>query len=398
MDDLITADIAAVQSISAVPVIMRVLAETTGLRFVCVARVTPESWTTCAVLDSIGFGLNPGDELDIATTICNEVRANNAAVIIDKVSTDKIYHNHPTPEKYGFESYFSIPIYRAGGEFFGTLCGLDSRPAHLSTPKIRDTLFLFADLISRQLEAENRLTASDSALRDERETSELREQFIAVLGHDLRTPLSSIVFGVEVLKQLSIGEKANTIVQRIERSGRRITSLVDDVMDFTRGRMGGGMPLALRESSELGSHLHHVIEEIKSAHGNRIIRVDIELDGSVFCDQDRIAQLLSNLLLNALVHGQLDKPVAVSASRVNSLLTITVSNAGPPIPTETMSRLFQPFWRGTGEKKSAGLGLGLYIASEIARSHNGTLGVISDTEATTFTFTTNLARNPATAP
>jgi signal transduction histidine kinase len=387
MTYLTAADVAAVQSISAVPAILRVVAETTGMRFVCIARVAPDSWTTCAVLDQLGFGLQPGDALDVATTLCDEVRAGGALIVMDKASEDAVYCTHPTPRMYGFESYISVPVHRANGEFFGTLCGFDPLPAQLSDPKIVDTLVLFAELISRQLEDERRLTESESALLNERETSELREQFIAVLGHDLRTPLSAILTGSELLQRLSLDQKALAVVERIHRSGKRISSLVDDVLDFTRGRMGRGIPLNASETRELEPHLRHVVAEVADVHAHRAIVSDIEFDELVFCDPRRIAQLLSNLLVNALIYGAPDQPVKVFARSQNGGIVLSVSNAGTPITPDTMSQLFQPYWRGANPSASGGLGLGLYIASEIARSHGGTLGVASSEEITTFTFT-----------
>lgn len=386
MEYLTAADIDAVQSISAVPTILRVVAETTGLGFVCIARVTGDSWTTCAVLDQVGFGLQPGDALDVATTLCNQVRAEDALIVIDQASEDPVYRTHPTPRQYGFESYISVPVYRSNGDFFGTLCGLDRRPAQLSNPRILDTLRLFAELISRQLEDESRMSASETALLNERESSELREQFIAVLGHDLRTPLSSILTGAELLQRLPLEPKARSIVERIKRSGRRMSSLVDDVVDFTRGRMGGGIALDASDTTELGQHLRHVVAELTDVHAGRAIESDIALDDTVFCDPKRIAQMLSNLLVNALTHGAQDRPVQVVARSEGGGIFLSVTNAGMPIGPEKMAQLFQPFRRGTNASTSGGLGLGLYIASEIARSHGGTLSVTSTEDATTFSF------------
>jgi signal transduction histidine kinase len=379
-------DVGAVQSISAVPTILRMVAETTGMRFVCVARVDADSWTSCAVLDEIGFGLEPGGVLDVATTLCDEVRAGDSLIVIDHASKDPVYCDHPTPKLYGFESYISVPVRRANGEFFGTLCALDPRPAQVSNPKVVDTLLLLADLISRQLEDEQRLSESESALLSERETAELREQFIAVLGHDLRTPLSSIMTGTELLRRLPLDQKALAVVERIGRSGRRMSSLVDDVVDFTRGRMGGGIPMNATETHEFEQQVRHVIAELQDLHPERSIVSDIAFDGSVFCDTKRIAQLLSNLLVNALNYGAADQPVRVVARNPERGLFLSVSNAGTPITEEKMFALFQPFRRGKNASMNGGLGLGLYIASEIARSHGGVLSVTSSDEATTFTF------------
>jgi signal transduction histidine kinase len=386
MKSSIAADIAAIQSIGAVPTILQAVIEMTGLRFACIARVTGDSWTTCAVLDKIGFGLKPGEQLDVATTLCSEVRDSRMPIVIDKASTDSHYCTHLTPQMYGFESYISFPLTRADGEYFGTLCALDPVPATLSNVKNITTLALFADLISLQLETEKKLDESRTALLDELETAELREQFVAVLGHDLRTPLASIIAGSDVLLARPLDKASISIVKRIQRSGLRISRLVDDVLDFTRGRIGGGIPLNLCEAKALNQDMLHVIAELKEGFPERVIECEMRIGESVFCDPGRVAQLLSNLVTNALVHGSVDTPVRVTASSLNRVFVLSVTNQGVPIPPDTVPRLFQPFSRGSVKGPEGGLGLGLYIASEIARSHGGSLDVVSSPEGTTFSF------------
>lgn len=380
-------DVALVQSIAAVPKIMRVIAESTGLRFVCVARVTDQSWTSCALLDRLGFGLVPGSDLVLSSTLCDTVREQRASIVIDNVSTSAVYHDHPTPKQYGFESYFSIPLYWQNGEFFGTLCGLDPAPNELSARKVIDSLHLYAELISLQLDTEKRVILSEDALQKERETAELREQFIAVLGHDLRTPLSSIINGAELIKLISPLEKVSGVADRILRSGNRIAHLVDDLMDFARGRLGGGIPLAMTSAVDIGVQLRHAVAELESNHPGRAINTEIDVPQQLRCDPDRLTQLLSNLLVNALTHGDPQTAVDVIAHCRAGVLLISVSNQGIPIRPDILQRLFQPFWRGTEATPGiSGLGLGLYIASQIAKSHKGELIVDSTEECTIFRF------------
>jgi signal transduction histidine kinase len=386
-------DLSAIARISSVPSILRVVSEMTGLRFVTIARVTKESWTACAVLDKIDFGLGVGGELDVTTTLCSEVRDCRRPIVIDQATADARYRDHRTPKMYGFESYIAVPIFRASGEYFGNLCALDPLPAKVSEPKVVSMLELFAQLISSQLEAEEQYGQREMALLNERETAELREQFIAVLGHDLRTPLSAILHGAEALRRIAPDPRAAPILERVRRSCGRISQLVDDVLDFARGRLGGGIPLAVREVKTLGDDLRHVVAELESAYPGRAINAAIDITASVFCDRARVAQLLSNLLANALTHGAPDTPVAVTAATRDGAFSLSVTNQGTPIPAETRSRLFQPYWRATKGAAQGGLGLGLYIAAEIARSHGGTLDVNSSAAGTTFTF-----RIPATTP
>src|ERR1700674_1587354 len=126
------ADIAAVQRIDAVPRILEVVCQSTGMGFAAVARVTDERWICCAVLDQIDFGLKPGGELKVETTICHEIRQSREPVIINNVAEDEAWCKHETPARYGFQSYISVPIILADGSFFGTLCAIDPRPARLT--------------------------------------------------------------------------------------------------------------------------------------------------------------------------------------------------------------------------------------------------------------------------
>lgn len=380
-------DIAAVQANKTLPAILQAVAETTGMGFVCVARVTDDSWTTCSVLDNLGFGLKPGDDLDVATTLCREVRAANAPVIIDHVDEDVTYRDHPTPKMYGFKSYISIPLHRADGEFFGTLCGLDPRPTDVSNAKTQSLMRHFIDMISQQLEAEQRYDENTLALADERKTAELREQFIAVLGHDLRTPLSAILTGTSILLTGSLDARQRSVILSMQRSGQRISRLVDDVLDFARGRLGERIVLDVVATSTLQNDLQQVVDELRGAHAHR--RIDWKLTplGTIVCSPDRISQLLSNLLTNALHYSPVDTPVSVEARISNSEFVLTVTNQGPPIPPETLSHLFQPYWRAASKTPDGGLGLGLYIATEIAHAHKGRLNVSSVNEAIVFTFT-----------
>jgi GAF domain-containing protein len=136
LDAAITADIASIARIDAIASILEIVCRTTGMGFSAVARVTQERWVACAVRDEIAFGLLPGGELSVKTTICDEIRASGRPVIIDHVAEDENFCAHPAPAMYGFQSYISMPIFRPNGAFFGTLCALDPRPAKLNRSEI----------------------------------------------------------------------------------------------------------------------------------------------------------------------------------------------------------------------------------------------------------------------
>ena len=381
----IAEDIAAIARMEAVPRLLKVLCESTGMGFAAVARVTDEQWVTCAVEDRVGFGLVPGAELPLQSTLCHDVRSTDSPIFIDHASQDDQFRNHHTPRIYQIESYASVPIKLSSGEYFGNLCAIDAHPHKVREPKVIAMFELFAQLIGLQLESDRQRERTESALLDEREAGELREQFIAVLGHDLRNPLAAIAMGATLLRRKADDPAAATMAaQRIERSARRMSRLIDDVLDFARGRLGSGIGVALSETSGLGKALEAVTAELREAHPERRIVSDIAVDGVLRCDADRIQQLLSNLLANALSHGLASAPVQVKAWLEGPDVVIAVHNEGDPIPADRIDKVFAPFWRRTAARE--GLGLGLYICAQIARSHGGTVTVRSSAEeGTTFT-------------
>lgn len=379
-------DLAAIAGIDVVPTILEVICRTTGLRFSAVARVTEDRWIACAVRDELQFGLQTGGELKLETTICNEIRQSGQLVAIDDVSEDAAYCRHPTAEKYGFQSYISVPIRLPGGRFFGTLCALDPMPARLNTPETIGMFTLFANLIGLHLDGQERLGRTELALDDERSRAELREQFIAVLGHDLRNPLSAIQNAATLLQETGNDENVLRVAQIIERASRRMTVLIDDVVDFARGRLGGGLDVTRVKDARLAAMIEQVVTEMRTARPDRRVQSVIELTEPVSCDSARIGQLLSNLLGNALIHGDAAGPVRVSARSAGGTFELSVSNTGEPISARTRVRLFQPFARTADAPTRTGLGLGLYIAAEIARAHDGTLTMSSTEQETRFTF------------
>lgn len=380
-------DVKAINSIPAIANILEVVCRTTKMGFAAVARVTEEKWMACAVNDLIEFGLKPGGELKLETTICHEIHQHHKAVVIDHVAKDEAYADHHTPLMYGFQSYISMPIILKGGEFFGTLCAIDPNPAKLNTIEIVGMFNLFAELIAFHLDALNQIEVSEINLREERKTAELREQFIAILGHDLRNPVGAALNAAQVLLRMPLDERAKRLAHIVQDSSYRMKSLIENILDFARGRLGEGIILNYNSNEPLAPILSQVVDELKMVWPEREIKVEFDLAHPVNCDGTRVAQLFSNILGNALTHGQKNSPVTVLASSNNNQLVLTVSNLGEKIPEQAMEKLFHPFSRGELRDGQQGLGLGLYIASEIAKAHQGTLTVHSTDQKTVFTFT-----------
>ncbi|MCL9799989.1 GAF domain-containing sensor histidine kinase [Pseudomonas sp. AKS31] len=378
-----TPDIDAIRSIDAVPVILSMVKHLTGMRFAAVARVTETNWVACAVDDSIDFGLKPGGELVLESTICHEIRQHQQPVIFGHASAHPVFSLHHTPKTYGLESYISIPIVKANGDFFGTLCAIDSVPANIDEPTITKTLTLFAQLIAMNLDTQRHLEATQIELNNANELGRLREQFIAVLGHDLRTPLSAVRMSADLLQSKTEDKRSLNLIAAIRNSSVRMGVLIENILDFARGRLGGGIPVQRKLVDDLQHTLQLTLAEVQASHPQAVFIHELNVPAGIYCDALRISQLLSNLLGNAATHGSNSAPIALKAYAENEEIVISLTNQGTPISAQLMPLLFEPFSRAEAGQRCEGLGLGLYIASQIAMAHNGILSVTSSAEAGT---------------
>ena len=174
----------------------------------------------------------------------------------------EFYCGHPTPAMYGFQSYISMPIIRRDGSMFGTLCAIDPKPHRLNVPGTVGMFKLFAELIAIHIDSTDRLASSEANLADERQTAELREQFVAVLGHDLRNPLASIEGGAQLLMKRPLDDRSKEIVTMMRKAAGRMGELINNVLDRTQARLGGGFQLNRVSEQRLGPMLEQVIEEL----------------------------------------------------------------------------------------------------------------------------------------
>ena len=299
------------------------------------------------------------------------------------------YETHIAPllRMQGYFNEFAIEIVMADGQPIQMICNaLEGRDADGKPVFIRLALLKATDRRRYEQELLQAREAARTSLATERETSELREQFIAVLGHDLRNPLASISAGARILGRDARTEKEHQVVAMLQTTVMRMAGLIDNVLDFARGRLGGGIALDRSADAPLEPVLHQVIDELRLSSPGRQIDAEYAIDRPVNCDRSRIGQLVSNLVGNALSHGATNEPVRVRAETADGLFRLSVANGGEPIPEAAMERLFEPFFRGQVRASRQGLGLGLHIAAQIAKAHDGALSVTSTPDETRFTF------------
>jgi signal transduction histidine kinase len=236
---------------------------------------------------------------------------------------------------------------------------------------------------------------AESVTRYTEELDTSKEMFLAILGHDLRTPLGVVYTSARFM--LDTGELAEphlTLTERIARSSTRMVRMVGDLLDFTRSRLGGGIPVT-REDMNMGKAVHDVVDELSALHPERTLRIDARGEERGAWDCERISQALANLIGNALEHSSPNSPVTVRVGGGEDEITVSVHNLGPAIPPDRLNGIFNPMKPRDGAGGDRGptgsLGLGLYIAERIVHAHGGTVDVASS-EGDGTTFTVHLPR------
>ena len=231
-------------------------------------------------------------------------------------------------------------------------------------------------------------TLAEGAIRYSELLNHTREQFLAILGHDLRNPLAAITMGAALLsKSEAIDDKEARVATRILSSAERMSRMVGYLLDLARTRLGSAIPLA-RSRMDLTPVCQQVVAELAVVYPEGRLKFEAKGDLVGDWDADRLNQVVSNLVANGLQHGE--PPVTLLAVGLDDNVLVQVHNGGAPIAEGALKKIFEPMVRELGEnggdKNATGLGLGLYIAHEVVAAHGGTLGVASTaSEGTTFT-------------
>jgi sigma-B regulation protein RsbU (phosphoserine phosphatase) len=282
------------------------------------------------------------------------------------------------------ESFLGVPLVVAGA-VHGLLVVIRSAP---STDATEDEWLLSA-------------LADQAALAIEKnhldEIGLFREQLMAIVGHDLRSPLNTVQMAAEVLLLCEgLGEKETELARKITRSAAMATRLVDQLLDLTRSRLGGGIAIE-PTMFNMEEVCHQVLVETELTHPDRPLDVDVHGDLIGVWDRDRMYQLISNLVGNAVQHGEPRSRIAMRINASETEIAIDIANRGTPIPPATLPFIFDAFRQGRTNHahRKGGLGLGLFIAQQVARSHGGSIAVTSSEHEGT-TFRVRLPRRAAT--
>jgi signal transduction histidine kinase len=374
-DQSLLRDLEIIQRIPIVPTILEVICQTTGMGFAAVARVTDSRWLACSVRDEINFGLKPGGELPLDTTLCNEVKDKGAEIVIDNVSEDETYAAHHTPKLYGLQSYIAYPITLKNGKFFGTLCAIDPRPANLKEAKIAKMFSLFADLLSFHIQSLDLMEKSqqdlENASRDLTYAREENLQYQHISAHTLREPLRKIlIYGDMLVNAIPADVPAsyNEVVLKIRRFARDLDRKVNAVADIARLR-GAAEDSA---TVDLNIVARAAADEIKNKFSQHF-NINIETLPVIQGYPGLLGVLFYHLFHNAV---QFAKPgteasVTVAAQSIGDDVSITVIDQGVGIEEYRLKSIFNFFEHSGGSDRYASLGTGLSSARRIVHLHKG---------------------------
>ena len=424
-------DIDAISQIHIVPGLLDVICKSTNMGFAAIARVTEERWITCAVRDDIQFGLKPGDELEIKTTICDEIRHDNKAVVIDHVEKDPLFHDHHTPAQYGFQSYISVPILRQDGSFFGTLCAIDPQPNLLNTPAIIGMFNLFAELISFHLHALDEIITGKNKLIEERETRKKTEEsqkiftaalekkvkertqqlednnvqlekmnkelqsFAYISSHDLQEPLRKIQTFTSLIAEKEIDNLSDVgkdYFKRMGNAAERMQTLINDLLAYSRAESDAKK----FELTDLSQIIEEVINDLEEEFQHKKAEITVGNTSNVSIIRFQFRQLLYNLFSNAVKfskvesapHIHIDSKISEGKFLKNKNLLpnhyychISIKDNGIGFPEEYNEKIFELFQRLHSRTEYDGTGIGLAIVKKIVENHAGHItakGIIDD--------------------
>ena len=218
------------------------------------------------------------------------------------------------------------------------------------------------------------------------ERARLSELYLGIIGHDLRNPVTAIAMASGLINRQTTDERVRALGQLIHTSSQRTLEMINALLDVTRTRLGGGIPVHPGPNS-LFALCRQVVDELSAVHPERKMLLDVPADdtSNLHFDYQRMSQVVSNLVTNALIHGSGQTPVRIELARAEAEVQLLVHNQGPPLSDDIRAHLFDPFRRGTMPKGGPpGLGLGLYISQQIVIAHGGSISVTS-TDTTTFT-------------
>lgn len=397
--DKLFKDFERVNKIAIVQTMLEVICQTTGMGFAAVARVTEERWLACSVRDKIGFGLKPGEELPLETTLCHEVKNQGAEIIIDNLAEDDVYCNHHSPKLYGYKSYISYPIILKNGEFFGTLCAIDPQPAHLRNDKITNTFLLFADLLSFHLQSVELMERNHSAFRETcrqlQFSQDENKQYQHISTHTLKEPLRKIqMYSDRLVNDVNgaLPAPAKETVQKIQSMALDLSRKLQDIGELA----DLNAPADAYKTVKLNQIIEEVANHLHINEGKKLLLSAGNLP-EIMAVPSQIKLLFYHLLLNAIQFAKRGTEAEIKITLLSSdaeSVKLSVTYMGIGLEEFRLKDILDLFKKPDPEYIVEGLGTGLPTCRKIVSLHGGHISAAYDAVAgTVFTIALPTRRN-----
>jgi signal transduction histidine kinase len=390
-------DIAMIQGISIVPSLLELVCTITGMGFSAIARVTEDKWIACATRDEIGFGLKPGGELAIKTTICDEIRQNRQLVVFDEAAADPQFCNHHTPKMYGLQSYISVPIVLNDGSFFGTLCAIDPNPREVNNEKTILTFQRFADLIALHIKNIDQLVESNNLLTDtNRKMTNLEDenrQYQHITNHTLQEPLRKIQVFTDQLARMEDfpeGHKARIIASRINTLAKDFSSMIFELTNFSEIIHSHED----FELTDLNKVLFNVCNKLRLQIADKKAVIKYDALHTIKAIPSQMSRLFYHLINNALKFSKPDiapliniwsKDITADHPDIGNHLSsqfiyceICFEDNGIGMEADELKSVFDIFYRANPAKDTETLGIGLAQCRKIVLNHKGYITMKSE--------------------
>lgn len=391
------ADIERVKQIPIVATMLEVICRSTGMGFAAVARVTEDRWIACSVRDEISFGLQPGEELPIETTICNEIRHDNQPVIIDHVAESEAFRNHHTPKLYGFQSYISVPIILQTGEFFGTLCAIDPKPALLTNVKTIGMFTLFAELISFHLHSlqllEQKTRAMEDLNRQLADSKNENRQYKFISDHNLQEPLRKIRMFSSMLVQAADANDADgtrELAQKVNSTAEKFSVMIRDLSNYSQLN-DATTPF---ERVDLGLVIDQVRQQLSHELNARQAVISVDPLPVIDAIPIQMEQLFYNLIQNSIRFSKAEAPLEIQIKATTHVpaepggryethspssksVEVRLQDNGIGIEETQLEKIFDIFTQLSHDQTLDNGGIGLSYCRKIVRNHKGSISAES---------------------
>ena len=317
---------------------------------------------------------------DTYVKIYQEIRTGFSPIYINDSTQCTVDQWTDVLQEFGLKSYISYPIVNKKDAIVGHMSFMNAEPVHFDRTKLETLLPVCSDLIAIDFKTIFGLNKARRELKQELSYTKNRELILTSLAHDLNNPVSI----VKVISQYLMGsvkdDNQKRLIKKIEEASLRMKGMIDDILDFSSIRLEN-KPTIINECFRIDTLIRQILSEYEFLH-NKTLMANIDLPTEIRCDQHKMGRAFANLIGNAIKHGNPDKNIEINAFIEEGQFIFSVTNDLIfPQQVSDLSNLFEPFMRGDNSK---GLGLGLFIASEIAKLHKGTIIVHSDNTKITF--------------